>query len=481
MKRKFLTNLGFFLVLNLLIKPIYVFGIDRVVQNTVGAEVYGRFFILLNIAIIFQIFLDLGIENFIRKEVAQYPTRSGSYLSNIIALKILMFIPYLIVCASIAMHKGISVDNYLLLFLILLNQFLASFILYIRANLGGLQLFKTESFISVLDRTLMILIVGFLLLYPVTRYLFRINWFVFAQTISYTFTLMLGLFILVKKTGTVKLHIQFKQIIPVIQKLKPYALLLFLMAVYYRADSIILSLLLPNGDEQAGIFAHAFRILDFMSNYAFLFPILLLPIFSKTLHQKQKIDGLLQLAVLLLIIPSLTVIGPAILYRRELFGLLYKEHINLSADVFAILTISYLGMCVSFTFGALLTANGNLKQLNLMAGTAVVINLILNLILIPRYQVMGAAIANASTQLFTLIVHIKLAWSIFKLKFNAIILIKFSVFILFMVFGGYLIKLINIHWLLGASILFSSGLLAAIIIGLISINGIRSILQERIQ
>ncbi|MBA7540044.1 hypothetical protein ES705_32333 [subsurface metagenome] len=457
------------------------FGIDRVVQNTVGAEVYGRFFILLNIAIIFQIFLDLGIENFIRKEVAQYPTRSGSYLSNIIALKILMFIPYLIVCASIAMHKGISVDNYLLLFLILLNQFLASFILYIRANLGGLQLFKTESFISVLDRTLMILIVGFLLLYPVTRYLFRINWFVFAQTISYTFTLMLGLFILVKKTGTVKLHIQFKQIIPVIQKLKPYALLLFLMAVYYRADSIILSLLLPNGDEQAGIFAHAFRILDFMSNYAFLFPILLLPIFSKTLHQKQKIDGLLQLAVLLLIIPSLTVIGPAILYRRELFGLLYKEHINLSADVFAILTISYLGMCVSFTFGALLTANGNLKQLNLMAGTAVVINLILNLILIPRYQVMGAAIANASTQLFTLIVHIKLAWSIFKLKFNAIILIKFSVFILFMLFGGYLIKLINIHWLLGASILFSSGLLAAIIIGLISINGIRSILQERIQ
>jgi len=481
LKRKFLTNLGFFLVLNLIVKPIYVFGIDRVVQNTVGAEVYGRFFTLFNIAIIFQIFLDLGIENFIRKDIAQQPKHTSNYLSGIITLKLLLLVPYLLVCVLLALYKGITPDDYLLLFFILLNQFLASVILYIRANLGGLQLFKTESLISVLDRSLMIVIVGFLLLHPITHYLFRINWFVLAQTISYTVTLVIGLILLLKRTEHFNFQFRITQILPVINKLKPYATLVFLMAIYYRADSIILGIMLPDGDEQAGIFAHGFRILDFMSNYALLFPILLLPIFSKIIFQKEKIDSLLQFSSLLLIVPSFAAIAPAIVYRYELFNILYNEQVKLSANVFAILTISYIGMCISYTFGALLTANGNLKQLNIMAASAVVISISLNLLFIPQYQVMGAAIANASTQVFTIIVHIGLVWYIFKLKFNPKIFVKFIAYLLSILAGAYLIKLLPIHWIKGAIILFIFGLLFALITGLVSIKGIRSILQEKIQ
>jgi len=33
MKRKFINNLGFLLFLNLLVKPFWIFGIDRTVQN----------------------------------------------------------------------------------------------------------------------------------------------------------------------------------------------------------------------------------------------------------------------------------------------------------------------------------------------------------------------------------------------------------------------------------------------------------------
>ena len=316
MKRKFITNLSFFLLLNLIIKPVYVFGIDRVVQNTVGAEVYGRFFTLLNIALIFQIILDLGIENFIRKELARHPEKASGFFSNIILLKLLLLIPYFAICFTIALLRNFIPDDFFLLFiLILVNQFLASFILFIRANLGGFQLFKTESLISVMDRFLMIITVGALLLYPISRYMFRINWFVMAQTFSYSVTLIAGL-ILLRRNSVNRAHsVNLRQFIPVIKQLRPYATLVLLMAIYYRADSIFLGLLLPDGGEQAGIFAHGFRILDFMSNYALLFPILLLPLFSRTIHQKEKIDGLLELSTLLLIVPSLTVITPAIVYR----------------------------------------------------------------------------------------------------------------------------------------------------------------------
>jgi O-antigen/teichoic acid export membrane protein len=479
LKRKFVTNLGFFLVLNLLIKPVYVFAIDRVVQNTVGAEIYGRFFTLLNIAFIFQIILDLGIENFIRKEIARHPEKASYYFSNIIVLKLILFLPYFIVCCSVAFFQNYLSGDYQALFLlILLNQFLASFILFIRANLGGLQFFKTESFVSVADRSLMIIIVGTLLLYPLTKSVFRISWFIIAQTISYGITLISGIILLKKKSLSFTKQIDLKQFGPIIKSLLPYATLVLLMAFYYRADSIFLGLLLPDGDEQAGIYAHGFRILDFMSNYALLFPILLIPLFSGSIHEKKKVDSLLELSSLLLIVPSFAVITPAVLYRRELFDVLYNEHIELSANAFAILTISFLGMCISYTFGALLTANGNLKQLNIMAAFAVLVSLLLNLILIPRYKVLGATIANASAQLLTVFIHIALAWKIFKLKFNPVLLLKLAGFFIFQLILAIILKRSDLHWLYGSVILAGASILFAVVTRLLNIKGFLIIFRQ---
>jgi O-antigen/teichoic acid export membrane protein len=477
LKRKFITNLGFLLTLNVIIKPLYVFGIDRVVQNKVGAEIYGNYFYMFNIALIFQILLDLGIENFLRKEIAQYPHLVSKYLSDILLLKLVLGIIFFMVCLAIAFGIGISSVDIPLLLLILFNQFIASFILYLRANLGGLQLFKTESIISVLDRTILILIVGYLLLNPETSSVFKIKWFVLAQTFAYTVSVIVCFLIVLKKSGTLKIEINFRQNLTVIKKLIPYATLVLLMTLYYRMDALWLVKLLPDGKEQTGIYAHAFRILDLLSNYALLFPILLLPIFAKTIHQKQNIDGLLNLSSLLLIVPSLSIMVPAIIFRNELFDLWYHDHA--AANSFAILSISYFGMCISYTFGALLTANGNLRQLNIMAAVALVISLLLNLLLIGHYKIIGASIANASAQLFTIVFHLVLATKTFKLKPNLNTLSKLVGFLLSLILLGYILQKNHINWVAGFIITASFGMLVAFISGLLNIRGMLAIIKEQ--
>lgn len=478
MKRKFLTNLGFLVFLNLLIKTIYVFRIDVVVQNTVGAKIYGSYFSLFNTVVIFQILLDLGIENFIRREIAQHPTKVDFYLSNILIIKIFLAIPFLIICFLLAFFMGIHKSEVPLLLIILFNQFLASMILYLRANLGGLQLFKTESIISVLDRTVMILVVGYLLLNPSTHSSFKIIWFVLAQTFSYILVLIVCLYIIIRRIEHFRIKIRPREILPVLQKLRPFATLVLLMAIYYRGDSMMLRILLPDGEEQSGIYAHGFRILDYMSNYASLFPLLLLPMFSRSIVLKEKIGGLLELSVLLLTVPSITVIIPAVIYRNELFAMLFNEHIVISANVFAILIFSYLGMCISYTFGALLTANGNLRQLNLMALGAVIISLTLNIILVPKYKVIGSAIANASAQVFTIIIQLILAKRIFTLKVNYNTILRLVLFTGFTIGAGLLIRRTPLDWVLGSICIFLFGLSVAMLSGLISIRGMINIIRE---
>ncbi len=58
MQRIFFSNLVLMMFLNLLIKPIALFGIDATVQNRVGAAEYGLYFSLLNFSVILNMLLD---------------------------------------------------------------------------------------------------------------------------------------------------------------------------------------------------------------------------------------------------------------------------------------------------------------------------------------------------------------------------------------------------------------------------------------
>ena len=63
MQKKFLTNLVLVLVLNALVKPFYIIGIDAEILKQVEASQpgsYGEYFSLLGVTFILNIFLDLS-------------------------------------------------------------------------------------------------------------------------------------------------------------------------------------------------------------------------------------------------------------------------------------------------------------------------------------------------------------------------------------------------------------------------------------
>ena len=163
LKRKFITNLILLLSLNLLIKPFWIFGIDRTVQNLVGDESYGLYFALFNFSMLLNILLDVGITNYNNRNIAQHNFLLPKHLSNIVGLKFMLAIVYAVFSLRVALIIGYNKIQFHLLFFLIFNQFLISFTLYLRSNISGLHLFRTDSFISVLDRSMMIVICSVLL------------------------------------------------------------------------------------------------------------------------------------------------------------------------------------------------------------------------------------------------------------------------------------------------------------------------------
>ena len=516
MQRKFLTNLGLLLFLNLLIKPIWIFGIDLTVQRNVGVGDYGFYFVILNFSFLFNIILDFGITNFNNRNIAQHNHLLNKHFSGILVLKLLLGVAFVLVAFVIATVLRYSPAQFWLLGWLAFNQFLLSFILYLRSNISGFLMFKTDSFLSVLDRLLMILLCGVLLWGHVTKAQFRIEWFVYSQTVAYSVTALLAFLIVVKKAKFRKLNWNWPFFLMIIKQSLPFALLVLLMTFYNRLDPVMLESLLPEkvsklqveifatvshlnpvilenmlsertGNFQAGIYASGFRLLDAANMIAYLFAVLLVPIFSKMIKKKQSIEHMLKLSFTLIITLAIIVALGSFFYSFELIDLLYDTHIAASTHVFQLLILGFIAVSTTYIFGTLLTANGNLKQLNIIAIGGLLINFILNFLLIPRLLASGSAIASLVTQFTMALLQVMMVQRVFKFKINYRFLLTLFIFVIGVISFNILSHTYIIHWsFLPASkawlgnfalMLLSSAMLA-LILRLWSFGSLLKILRE---
>ncbi|MFC2087424.1 polysaccharide biosynthesis C-terminal domain-containing protein [Bacteroidota bacterium] len=476
MRKSFIVNLVFLLTLNFLIKPFWIFGIDRTVQNITGSVSYGFYFSLFSFSLVFYNLLDLGITNYNNREIAQHNQLLKKYFSNIFGMKVLLGIMYFVFCMILGLFIGYSLKQLSFLFVILFNQFLSSFILYLRSNVSALYYFKTDSILSVLDRLLMILICGFLLWSKFIKTEFKIEWFVYAQTASYVLTFLTALLIVLAQTGRLRFRIDIRYAIIILKKSFPYALLILLMSSYTYFDSVMIERLLPEGKYQTGIYAQSFRIFNALAMFALLFANLLLPMFSRMIKNKEPVDQLVHLSFTMLFIVSFLSAVSSIFYREEIMNLLYDDVTNESLSVFSILILGFIAVSTTYIFGTLLTANGNLKHLNRMAVLGVFLNVGLNLLLIPKFYALGAAIASLFTQFVTAGIQVILSVKIFQFKTNWKYIIKLLVFSFLIILCLKFTRNVQYHWILKFFTINFTGLVLAVVFDILPFKeGVRKI------
>lgn len=406
MQRKFLLNLAFLLFLNLLVKPFYILGIDAEVQERVGPEAYGMYFALFSLSMLLNIFLDLGINNFNTRNIAQHSHLLNKHLSGILSVRIILVIVYaVIVCLAAVLLQYRGRELYLLIWLVL-NQALIAYILFMRSNLAGLHLFIQDSMISVLDRTILIgIMVWVLWSGAFDNGSIQIEWFVYAQSAAYSVTAIIVTVIVLRKAVWGGLNFNLPFALMIIKRSLPFALLILLMTLYYRSDSIMLERMLPDGKFQAGVYAQGFRFLDAFNMIGYLFAGLLLPIFSRMLKEKSDVSELLWLSFRLMLGGAFTLAVLATFHGISIMDLRYSNHTELSGPAFTLLMWSFVGMALNYVFGTLLTAKGDLRFLNKVSAAGMLLNICLNLIAIPIWQAYGAALTSMVTQLLVALVQ----------------------------------------------------------------------------
>ncbi len=479
MQRKFIVNLALLLSLNFLIKPFWIFGIDRTVQNTVPSQDYGIYFALFNFSMLFGILLDLGLTNYNNKNIAQNNHILSKYFSGLLTFKFLLAVVYFVVTFTVGFIVGYQSDRFYLLLFLSLNQFLISLILFMRSNISALQLFALDSLLSVVDKVLMIVFCSIILWGNIFTDGLTIFHFVYAQTWAYLITMLIVLGIILAKTKTFTVELNTPFLLVTLKQTFPYALLVLTMTFYYRLDAIMLDLMLVDGEQQAAIYAQAFRMLDASSQLGVLFAGLLLPMFAFMIKNNQKLAELIKLSFSLLVIPSMVLAIFGYFYANEIMQLLYHSNTLEAGNVFWLLMFCFVAIATTYIFGTLLTANGSLKALNKIAIFGLILNFVLNLVLIPTYKAEGSAFASLITQIYIVVAQLLMCKKIFDISPNVGYLQKTGAFIILIGVVIYGLKCTITSMPISFLIVFISSAFMILIFKIISLKEMYQLIKSR--
>lgn len=450
MKKKFIQNLFILLGLNLLVKPFYLLIVETEIQNRTGPDDFGMYFALINFSFIINIIPDLGITNWNTRRTSQHGYPGRDNFNKLIKLRLVLAAIYLVVAMVIGMFLHYTHNQLWYLLVLSFNQVMVSAILYIRSFLSGMQLFKSDSIVSVLDRLLLLILMS-VLLWGIPQYsaIFHIEWLIYGQTLCYAITLIIAVILVLK--GSAKKEAKAIQTIrtgEVIKESLPFALLIMLSMLGYRADSVMLERM--SGAEQAGIYAMGFRFFEAVNMISYLFAVLLLPMFSKLLAEKQSIAPLLQLGFKVLYSSILGVCILSITYNTEILQLFYERNIFEASESFAWLMLSSLFFSMQYISGTLITASGKMKPLIWIALGGMIYNMILNLIYIPSEGALGAAKASCFTQMVIFIAQLMVVVRKFETGNLKSIGLRTLIFTILSITTAIILKSDGMHTLTGS-------------------------------
>lgn len=478
MRRSFVKNILFVLAVNALIKPAWIFVIDRTVQNRVGHADYGTYQALFSLSLIFQILLDFGLNNYNSRLISRDPQQLKDSFSRMLSARIVLILLYSGLVMLTGSLLGYKERELGLLAGVMLVQALNIMVQYIRSNVAALHYFRTDGLLSVTDRFLMIFICGLLLFLPATAAHFRIEWFVYCQVGCYAAALAIAWRVLAKLSPVpFRFRFHTEGVTGIIRDSFPYALLIFLMSVYTRADMMLVERIA--GKEQAGIYSSAYRLLDVGNIFGLMFANVLLPLFGRMLGEREDVSGIIRVSVNMLLPVSLIVAVAAFFYGTEIMHLLYPVAGVYDGQVFAWLMATLPAFCLMYVYSTLLTANGSLKLLNYIAAGGVAVNLVLNFSLIPAYGALGAGITACITQSLLAIAFIFFAKKEIHLPVHLRWIGALSGFLIILMATGWLASLIPLTWPWRLILYGCSSLLLMFVFRFVSVPALKQLFSKK--
>jgi len=437
-----------YLTFAMILQKIISFTYFILLARNLGPENLGKYYFAISFTAIFSIFIDIGLTNVLTREVAKDNKNISNLLSSVLAIKIPLAAVSLLLVFLLINFMGYEQLTRQLVYISSICMVLDSFTTSFYAVLRGFHNLTYESISSVIFQ-LIVLTFGLFATYSGLGLQYIISALALASIFNIIFS-----FTALKKNIKIKIKPIYNTILikKILKITIPFAFFAIFQKLYMYLDSVLLSMLA--GDRYVGYYQIAFKIIFALQVFPMAFVASLYPAMSNYwVNNKRQLNISFERAINYLIMLSLPITIGTIAIADKLI-LVFKDQFQDAVLPMQIIMLAVLFIFINFPIGSLLNACDKQKQNTINMGIVVILSIALNLILIPKFNVIGASITVLITNILMTILGLFHAWKIIKYNYKKIliILLKSMVSAIFMGISAFYLKsYTNIFLVIGVS------------------------------
>jgi O-antigen/teichoic acid export membrane protein len=384
--KKIAANTTIMLSGNVVVKVLALF-VSVYLARYLGVEYYGEYNFVITYLTFFIFVANFGLDPILIRNLSRDSSNANCLTSNILIIRILTSL-FSIILAILLIRLFGYPDETILYVSVLSSILLFQGVSYLFESVFHANLKMHYSAIGLIVSKLFFSAAAFVLIYLNKSLLDFLYVYIVAEMIRTGIAIYYS-----RNFVTIKFDINwglwkslFKECIPFIAS---YALFI----IYYRVDILMLSKM--EGNFAVGLYSSAYRLVDPILFIPAALASTLMPLMSKEYaHDLSKFKRLYSAGskyILLLMLPLTIVL---FLLSERIINILYTDDYFPAIITFQILSLTLVFNSVSSIQNSLLIAADRQKINTLSIGIGCVLNVVLNLILIPIYGYNGAAIAT---------------------------------------------------------------------------------------
>lgn len=368
----------------------------RLATGYLGLDGYGDYAIVLTVSTLVFVFAELGLTVLLARELASHPGREDEIARAVLALRLASAAAIMLVSVLVVPLLPYS------------TQVREGLLIAIAGSLVGLVSLFPNAFFQVhlrLGRValLEVFLRSTALLLMVVVVVADLGFLAFVAATALAWVLSLGLsFALLRPFWRPRLGAPWTDVRSMLVRAVPVGLVAVLGLLHFKVDALMLSLLKPPAD--VGIYTIAYSVIE----QALVLPTLLMaavfPILSRFVAtQSPSAPDVVDKSFRFLGLLGIAAAVGVFVLAAPLVHLLAKGDFDQSVTVLRILAFALIPLFATVPFANLLVAMGALRLVVLASALGIVINIALNLFLIPAYSTTGAAGATIFSETLGLV------------------------------------------------------------------------------
>jgi O-antigen/teichoic acid export membrane protein len=384
-------NTVFVTIGNLALKALnFLFAVY--VVRSLGDARFGQYSIVLAFVGLFQIFAELGVSQYVRREIARDRSKTQAYAWNLLVIRLILALFGIVAITGGAVAVGYAPALVLGIFIYTCGFLLSAIDMPLDTVLWANERMDYLTLMNVISQMTFI-IFGALFLFSG----FSFIWLIIASLISILPRILIGLWATAKhKLLSFRFEIDPRLWPRLVRAGLPFGLISLALTIDFSVDTLMLERFVS--DNEVGWYNVSYGLTRSLLFFFSGFSVAMVPSLSRTyVENREAVQSWYYRSVKFIIMSSLPLAVGGMLVATPLIGFLYTEEFMPSALALRILIWDVPFLMFASYCGNMTTVVAEEKSAARVYVISAIVNVVLNLIAIPRLGFLGASYVTVAT------------------------------------------------------------------------------------